>query len=380
MNGVTGVLGQPWRADVTTHGALEPWDGSPPLDWHVAADDRWHSPASEVAVRQQRLLGAPVFETRLRVPGGDAVHRLWSVPDHGGLTIVDVENDSPLPIACALTRDHLRTTRPPADVPVVGIELPPTTTVLPIGHRASARVALAHAGRADGRLPADLPSAEAVARGWVAASERASRLDLPSAVLQEAVVTARCALLLAGPSDRAEDPVGYLLGVGELVRLREAVGDVVADVASAAEELARVPGWEADAALAAAARVLAVAGEGRAVADLARIIDRRMAAQPPPATADGVRAVAAVEGRLLRGGVLFPDGYPPEWRGADLEAHGLPAGPETTVSFAVRWHGQHPAVLWQVEGRPVVLSAPAVDPSWRAEGSSGEALWRTAIS
>ena len=141
-----------------------------------------------------------------------------------------------------------------------------------------------------------------------------------------------------------------------------------------------MPGWEADAALAAAARVLAVAGEGRAVADLARIIDRRTAAQPPPATADGVRAVAAVEGRLLRGGVLFPDGYPPEWRGADLEAHGLPAGPDSTVSFAVRWHGQHPAVLWQVEGRPVVLSAPAVDPSWRAEGSSGEALWRTAIS
>ncbi len=380
MNGVTGVLGQRWRADVTTHGSIEPWDGSPRLDWHIAADDRWHSPASEASVRQRRLLGASVFETRMRVPGGDAVQRVWSVPDDGGLTIVEVENDSPLPFACALTRDDLRTTRPPADNPVAGIELPLTTIVLPIGHRTSARVALAHAGRRDGRLPAGLPSAEAVARGWVTVSERASRLDLPSSALQEAVVTARCELLLAGPPDPAEDPVGFLLGVGELARLHEPVGDVVAEVASAAETLARQPGWEVDVALAAAARVLAAAGEQRAVADLGRIVDHRSPSARPPTIADGARAVAAVEGRLLRGGVLFPEGYPPEWRGANLEAHGLSAGAETTVSFAVRWHGQHPAVLWQVDGPQVVLTAPTIDPDWRAADASGEVLWPTLIS
>ena len=316
----------------------------------------------------------------MRVPGGDAVQRLWSVPDDGGLTIVEVENDSPLPIACAFTRDDLRTARPPADIRVEGIELPPTTTVLPIGHRASTRVALAHVDRRDGRLPAGLPSFDAVARGWVSVTERASRLDLPSAALQEAVVTARCELLLAGPPDPSEDPVGFLLGIGELVRLHEPVGDEVAEVASAAEELARQPGWEADVALAAAGRVLAEAGERRAVADLARILDRREPAVLPPAIPDGVRAIAVVEGRLLRGGALFPDGYPPEWRGADLEAHGLPAGAETTVSFAIRWHGTHPAVLWQVDGPAVVLTAPAIDPSWRAGEASGEVLWRTLIS
>ena len=82
--GVTGVLGQDWRADVTAHGSIEPWDGSARLDWHVAADDRWHSPADEVAVRQRRIDGAPVFETRLRIPGGDAVQRVWSVPTPAG--------------------------------------------------------------------------------------------------------------------------------------------------------------------------------------------------------------------------------------------------------------------------------------------------------
>ena len=68
-SGITGVLGQDWRADVTGWGAIEPWDGSATLSWHVAADDRWHSPDTEAAVRQVRVLGAPVFETRLRVPG-----------------------------------------------------------------------------------------------------------------------------------------------------------------------------------------------------------------------------------------------------------------------------------------------------------------------
>ena len=114
--GVTGVLGQRGEPTSRPTASIEPWDGSPPLDWHVAADDRWHTPAAEVAVRQRRLLGAPVFETRVRVPGGDAVQRVWSVADDGGLTIVEVENDSPLPIACAFTRADLRTTRPPADV------------------------------------------------------------------------------------------------------------------------------------------------------------------------------------------------------------------------------------------------------------------------
>ena len=88
----TGVLGGRWRATVTPWGAVVPWDGSPTLDWHVAADDRWHSPGREAAVRQTRLDGTCVVETRLRVPDVDAVQRVWSVPDAGGLTLIEIEN------------------------------------------------------------------------------------------------------------------------------------------------------------------------------------------------------------------------------------------------------------------------------------------------
>ncbi len=382
--GVTGVLGQDWRADVTAHGSIEPWDGAPPLDWHVAADDRWHSPAAEVAVRQRRIDGAPVFETRLRIPGGDAVQRVWSVPDAGGLTCVEVTNESPLPIACAFTRADLQTARPPTAVPIQGIDLPAaTTTVLPIGHRASVTVGLAHATTGGGgRLPDRLPDAAAVARGWVGLSQRASRLELPDPAAIDAVVAARCDLVLGGLADPETDDAGFLVGVGELVRLGEladaALAEVVPDVAAVVERLGPQPGWAADAALTAATVALAAAGEHRAVSDVARILAGRPSIPVRSApTATGPLAVAAVERQLLRGGTLFPDGIPPSWRGTGIEAHGLIAGPATRLSFAVRWHGANPAVLWEVDGDPLVLTAPAVDPSWSTSATTGEALWRT---
>lgn len=377
--GTTGVLGGTFRADVTTAGTVVPWDGSTPLAWHIAADDRWHSPVDEVAVRQERLAGAPVFETRVRVPGGDAVQRVWSVADAGGVTLVEVANDSPLPIACAFTRRDVLTARPPADVPVEGIELPASTIVLPIGHRSSVTVALAHDTVGAGPLPAGLPSAEATARGWVTRSERASRLVIPDERAADRLVAARADVLLGGPPDLTDDPCGLVLAVHELSRLGELDGstldDAVADVAAAVNAISRQRGWDVDAALAAAAAVLARAGEDRAARDVGRIRDGRPNSVPPDVV-DGVGAIAAMERRLVADGVLLPVGIPDAWRGQNFEAHGLPVGPASTVSFAVRWHGEHAAVLWQVDGAPLVLTAPAVDPSWRSGDASGDALWR----
>ena len=387
-SGITGVLGQRWRADVDGSGTIVPWDGSPPLGWHVAADDRWHSPGStghHEAVRQTRVLGAPVYETRLRIPGGDAVHRTWSVADAGGLTVVELVNDSPLPIACALTRADLLTARPPTDVPIQGIDLDPTTTVLlPIGHRSTVVVALPHDGRVAGPMPKGVSTASAVARGWVGRTEVAGRVVLPDEREVEAFVAARCDVLLAGPPSVADDPVAHLLALGQLVRGGEVTGDeleaAVPDAAAAVHDVALHPGWDVDAALDAAAVVMARAGERRAVKDIARIVTSRGSATPvaPRAETTGVRTVAAIERALVAGPVLLRGGIPPAWRGSSIEAHGLPAGPASTISFAVRWHGERPAVLWEVTGDPVELRAPAVDPSWRASSSRGEALWAPA--
>ena len=174
----TGTTGSRWRASVTPWGGLVPWDGAP-LEWYVAAEDRWHVPAHEPAVRQQRLGGTPVTETRVRVPHGDVVQRIYSVVDGGGMTVIEVANESTLPVAIAFDRRDVLTERPIADVPIEGIDLPATGFVHPLAHSATIRIGVPHGRSQGGPLPAGLPTAAQVVRGWTAVLERASRFVLP---------------------------------------------------------------------------------------------------------------------------------------------------------------------------------------------------------
>lgn len=376
----TGVVGQRWRASVTAWGGVRPWDGSPELDWFVAADDRWHVPRHEAAVRQSRVDATPVVETRVRVPGGDIVQTIASCADAGGLTVVEVANESSLPVAIAFNRRDVLTERPIADVPIDGIDLPVGSFVLPLGHRARTRIAVAHAGASDGRLPA-VPSAAQVARGWVRLAERASRFVLPEgvdgAVLARQVVTARCELVLAGLADPVDDPASFVFEAGELVRLGEAPAVAFVDeVAAAVEAIASDARWESLMALQAAARLMTVAGEARAVRDVQRIVEARAPVRRPSAAPGGLFAAAWLESQFAAEGALFPQGIPAAWRGASIEAHGIPTGASSSISLAVRWHGARPAILWEQIGPPVTLSSPGIAPTWQSREPAGEALWR----
>jgi hypothetical protein len=68
---------------------------------------------------------------------------------------------------------------------------------------------------------------------------------------------------------------------------------------------------------------------------------------------------------------------PDAWRGQSIEVNDAPTA-YGVVSYAVRWHGERPALLWDLRGRPgtgaVVLRAPALDPQWSTDGPRGEAL------
>ena len=74
------------------------------LDWWIGADDRWHVPAREAAVRQHLVDGMPVVQTSMRVPGGDAVQRVYGAPagDVGEVAVVEIANESPAPFVVAL--------------------------------------------------------------------------------------------------------------------------------------------------------------------------------------------------------------------------------------------------------------------------------------
>ncbi len=102
-----GNLGSAREAVVDPRGLVSPWHDSWSLDWWVGAEDRWHVPAQEASIRQSLVGGAPVVETRLRVPGGDVIHRAYAVratAADGGheLAVVEIENDSAVPVALAL--------------------------------------------------------------------------------------------------------------------------------------------------------------------------------------------------------------------------------------------------------------------------------------
>lgn len=374
----TGVTGTRWRASITPWGGLVPWDGEP-LEWFVAADDRWHVPAKEAAVRQSRIGGTPVTETRVRVPTGDVVQRIYSVVDGGGITVIEVENESTLPVAIAFDRRGVLTERPIVDVPIEGIDLPDSAFVLPLGHRATIRVGLPHAGHRDGRLPPRLPSATQVVRGWTTLVERASRFVLPDGergtLLVERIVAERCELALGAVPLAADDPVGYCLALGELVRMGEEPEDWLAELVDAVAAIGPVPGWDGDVALAAADRVLAVGDEARARRDLARVVERRTPSPVPAAAPDGLLAVPWLERSIATGGALLPGGLPATWLGRSVEAHGVPTVATSTVSLAVRWHGPRPAVLWEQSGPAVELTAPVLAPAWRTAELTGEALW-----
>ena len=63
---------------------------------------------------------------------------------------------------------------------------------------------------------------------------------------------------------------------------------------------------------------------------------------------------------------------PDAWRGRELDVHDAPTR-RGSVSYAVRWHGRRPALLWDVPAG-VELRAPGLDPEWSTTEARGEAL------
>lgn len=372
---LVGALGARGRAEVDARGRLtvvgETWS----LDWWIGADDRWRIPAREPAVRQHPIDAAPVVETALRVPGGDAIHRAYGIGGPGGMVVVEVENASPAAFVVAFTvhgaravaaagrrvdvdgRAALVVPSEPARWSVGTEPLTPDTigggtgtlpaardrrggveaaVLYPLSHRNRLRIALATSGDDPG--PVDLvraASAADAARGWRALLEHGMRVGLPDPRLQDAVDLARSQVLL--------DP------------------DPDAATTAALED------WGHDEEAAWAWRGLSLA---------ARRAARRRAAPVHDATPAG--RLTSVHRMLLRDApdrLELAPALPVEWRGRDLEVHDAPtrAG---RLSYAIRWHGPNPALLWEVAdpSPDLALGAPALDPGWSSRAAAGEAL------
>jgi hypothetical protein len=256
-----GTLDGKREAIVDPRGLITPPDGGWSLDWWIGADDRWHLPSREVAVRQRLLDAAPVVETAMSIPAGDAVARAYaarrsSAEGGGEVVVVEVENRSRAPVALALAvrpytpegvgvieridltgstvavdgRPALVLPRVPARVAGSTLRggdsaavvtsggaaerwrgpvrdpagLAQAAFVFPLAHGATFRAVIpldAEPVPAASTFPAVLPPAEAVAAGWRAQADRGMRLTLPDERLAEAVAANRRFLLLAHDGD-----------------------------------------------------------------------------------------------------------------------------------------------------------------------------------
>lgn len=256
-----GVLGAAAPAHVDSGGSIHPLGSSWSLDWWVGADDRWHLPSREAAVRQRAVEATPVVETALRVPSGDVVATAYGVIDgEQEVAVVEWANRSPVPVALALSvrpftprgvghieaidLDHTvvlvdgdpsvvlprtpnraaASTADAGDVARVvlsgaaasgwrgpvrcGRGRASAAFVLPLPHGTSVRALLPLgpsetwvAGvREGGAADRPVPSPEQVVRGWIRQDEQGARFEVPDARVMATARAARCALLLGAPA------------------------------------------------------------------------------------------------------------------------------------------------------------------------------------
>lgn len=409
----------------------------------MGASDRWHRASQEAAVRQSELGAGAVVETRMKVPDGDAVQRVWAVAAGGGpaVAVVEVDNEAATAFAVALVVEApgavltvgqtgvavggqlaLVWDRPPAGAAVghdavealLEVDGGATTgldsrgrdiaaLVWPLPHTARMAVS-ASLGRGAFPPPSDLPDADAVLRGWQAHLDRGARIEVPDEGLARRIDRNRRRWLgrtgrmeTADVADLCElsvrlDHHGYHddaeLVLDEIaarwtteapterlraftvhhdltdeeqaaVRFVEAVGEAVEAAARMGKEVPVEP----------VERLLIAAGQDRAAQDL-----RRLDLSPADSPTEGLRAelVADHEDELL-----IAPGFRPAWRGGSLAVYELPTR-FGSLSYAVRWHGSRPALLWELDCRPgqkpVTLRAPALDHSWSSDEPTGETL------
>jgi len=369
-----GVLGG-HRSDVDPAGRIV-HNGREDLVWWVQAEDSLHDPATSPTVRQRLLGGVPVVETRVRVPDGDVVSVAYAAADRGGADVVAFTNESPRAVAVIVQGSRIEGLRSATAAPrELGLG---DARVIPLAHSATAVVGVPRSGSIGD--PSTLPDAATVASGWRSRCERAGRVVLPPGPgghRRVAELTEhRCRVLLDGLPDPTGEPVDHLLAVDQIVRMGEPAGPLIGDVVTAIERSVRRRHALSAQALAATRRVLSAAGEVRALGDLERLAARtsgrplRDGGSMAEATRLEWSLVAPLEDRTE----LFIDGYDEHWLGQSVEVHDLPTAHGATVSFALRWHGARPALLWECSEPGPRLTASTVDATFDTTEPSGEVL------
>ena len=335
------VAGTPAIGHVDEHGYVWLPDGAR-LEWWVLGDDGWHAPRASATLRQRCLDSSPVLETSIRVPGGDVAWRVGAVvTSQGAVIVAECENRGSIPVAVGVARVE-------GDA-VVALDVHPVT----------------HSSTWRGPIGADttdpLPDLPTVGRGWLTLASQGAQVSTKDPMIDDALIAARVSLLLH---------VGGLVAAG-----KRADRDVAAAVASA---LTLLDHEDEAGTLRRAAKLkpvrkgLPLVGVTRAALTtdaIALLCDARVAAE----------TVVAIRQMLVGDATAVVDclpGFDATWCGRSVDIAGLPTN-HGTLAYAVRWHGERPALLWEIEPKGAKLSARALDPTWSTDDAAGEALLAT---
>lgn len=196
---------------------------------------------------------------------------------------------------------------------------------------------------------------------------------------------------LADPADRRR--AAGALRTAALVLAQRGQAAAATQVERLASRLATGPEAEpvtaADRLVAAAAAL--AAGDGGAHDDLLRLVGEASATGAWSGPGRGGRGIGhdlAASGAMIAAGRAMlvaerPDGlallpvFPDTWYGNPVELHDQPTG-FGVISFAIRWHGRRPALLWELVPHPgigaVTLTIPGLDPTWSTTVLSDDAL------
>jgi hypothetical protein len=285
---------------VDSAGAVQPVDTGWFLDWWIGAEDRWHHPSVEAAVRQQPLGGTPVVETALRVPGGDVVHRAYGVQAsigswRGAAVVVEIENLTAVPVALALAVRPLtldgpgRVVRASIDGAVLAVDGRDAVLL----SRPAARAVVGRSGRGEDAAAARVTAGQD-RQAPVGTEDRDGRAEVAAVVPLPHTATVRA--LLPGPG--WPRPAGTDGVAGPVSWDAPSAAAVVAGWSAHRDAAARVvlpeAGW-ADG-LAWADRMLVLSGPD----EVGACLDRRRVRPAGPAAA--VRAATVSEALARLGG------------------------------------------------------------------------------
>ncbi len=333
------------------------------IEWWVLGDDYWHVPRASASRRQRAVDNTPVIETTIRVPGGDVGWRVAAaVSADGPMIAVECHNLGSIPVAVAIAR--VNASEKDAALAVASLAVDPVT------HGTTWRAALGADGtlHPGGSAPPDLPPTDAIARGWLALARQGAQIALGAPTLDDALVASCTSLLL--------HQGGLVANAQASKRHRLSESAPITATAAAVATALTFLGHEDQAEALRLAAKLKPRRRGLPIVSAAIPevhADPLLLMRDPALAAATVAAIRAItvddtEPHTID---LLP-GADTSWLGRSVDISNLPSN-HGSVSFALRWHGDHPALLWEAP-RHVTLRASALDPAWTTTDQEGEAL------